>query len=221
MGKRQEEITPKFYIDYRLLLKINFFDTTFWVKFASYIKISEMKKILFFLSLILLVTISFGQSDTSKQTSKTYYLGVGAAKTMGLGATFRMWGEKYGFNTSFLPVLDKNQNMFISGSLSPMIKLRKTKKMTIYTFNGNHYIYRTDYKEVTHQGIDPYYGYNTTYYDRIKYYRSIFNIGLGVGIEAHVNYVVFGANISYAFIFEYKEQTSIMPGGGIFLLFKL
>ncbi len=179
-----------------------------------------MKKLLLILSIFCLAAMAYGQEDTSqtKLSGKTYYLGIGAAKTMGLGATFRMWGKKYGFNTSFLPVLDKNQNMFISGSLSPMVKLRETKKTTIYAFNGNHYIYRSDYKEVYQGGgIYPYGGY----YSSAKYYRSILNVGLGIGLEMHIDYITVGANISYAFVFEYKAQTSIMPGGGIFLFFKL
>ena len=174
-----------------------------------------MKKLLLILSIFCLTVIAYGQGDTS--LSKTYYLGVGAAKTMGLGATFRMWGKKYGFNTSFLPILDKNQNMFISGSLSPMVKLRETKKTTIYAFNGNHYIYRSDYKDIYSGGVDPWGGY----YKSVRYYRSILNVGLGLGLEIHIDYITLGANIGYAFVFEYKEQTSIMPGGGIFLFFKL
>lgn len=133
-----------------------------------------MKKILFLIPLLLICFVGFSQGSddyviTNKDSievdeSPKHAFGFNLGSTTGLGLSYRFFPNKFGFQLTGIPVFLGNGGMFLSTGLSLMYKVKESRRIDLFGYLGNHFIYTT--------------GTGSSNYSH--------QIGLGAGINMHV-----------------------------------
>jgi len=174
-----------------------------------------MKKI----SLIILLILSsaiFAQNKTHK-----HYLGAHAGSVSGLGFSYRYWPNKFGGQFTFIPVLKKGGNYFISSGVSLLYTLKEGKHVDLYSYLGFHLI-NTKNTSVIYDPIDP-----TKIYNKITTYNNIYNTGVGIGFKFKLfnvlDFCLQGGYGMYDIRKNYLNKASfeLNMAGGIGLYYKL
>ena len=133
-----------------------------------------MKKILFFIAILISSAISLGQKSNEAQTiipNTIHKLGIHAGTTSGLGISYKaLFNNKMMLQLVTIPVASKNTK-YINSGISLKFKFKDLPEWDFYSFGAFNHIY-TDYKNYNY--IDDY------YLTRI----SKFNSSAGISVES-------------------------------------
>ena len=137
-----------------------------------------MKKLTTVLLLVLGSFAALAQDSTALEpTTKNYKhaFGFGAGFSTGVGFTYKYMPNKFGVQFRVLPFKD-DYTAFVSSGITFRYKFLEAKKVNLFLYQGNHFIYEEDYS------------YYASFYPTSSTYTAIdvtcsYSTALGVGTE--------------------------------------
>lgn len=114
-------------------------------------------------------SIIYSQEEPKPSSSPAHSFGFHLGSTTGMGLSYRYLPNKLGVQATFLPVFNGDGGLFISSGFSIMYKIQSSRRVDLFGYLGNHFIYREN----------PNYGFEG------KNINRSYQMGLGAGINLH------------------------------------